>query len=162
MIMDNTSKQLQDSILSAINQMIKNSTFDKTVSGIVKENVGGNKYNVEINGIIYTNVPTNGGTCTVNEIVKVLVPQNNFNNILILKSSSGGGGGGAVSSVNGMTGDVVLTYTDIGALSASLDTNFTSTTKAPQSKAVGDRFDSIESLIGDINDILDTINGEVI
>lgn len=45
-----------------------------------------------------------------------------------LISSGGGGGGGAVSSVNGQTGEVVLTAESVGAAPAPTVTNVSGTT----------------------------------
>ena len=56
-------------------------------------------------------------------MVKVMIPQGQYNNMFILKGGETNSGGGTVvsgvSSVNGYTGDVVLDYNDVGAVSSS-------------------------------------------
>lgn len=174
-------EQLKKGISDYVDYAVQNAPLDKTVTGLIyqihqkSENMF--TYDVIVNGKTYYDVKTIGGTCVNNETVKVLIPQNNFNNIIILKGGNGSGSGGdssAVKSVNGKIGEVILNASDVGALSANttasdigalsdeLDTTLTSETLAPQSKIIGEKFTTIEGLIGDIGTILDEINGEVI
>lgn len=65
-------------------------------------------------------------------------------------SISSGGGEGAVSSVNGQTGDVVITATSLGAITkADADTLYATKSE-------------LNTKIGDIDIILDSLNGEVV
>lgn len=64
----------------------------------------------------------------------------------------GGGEGGAVSSVNGMTGDVVLTASDVGALPSStvipsVDNTLSVSGAAADAKKVGDTTGNLANLI---------------
>ena len=91
-------------------------------------------YTILLNNVTYNNIQTIGGTCIVNEVVRVCAPQGNYNNLFILKGGSGGGsGGGDVTSVNSMTGDVVITASGIGALTTAtlpiMDTDTTGCAK---------------------------------
>ena len=83
-------------------------------------------YTIELNGVEYSGIDTIGGTCIVNEIVRVMIPQGQYNNMFILKGGSDSGGSitptpsvSGVSSVNGKTGDVILDFDDVGAVSTS-------------------------------------------
>ena len=64
-------------------------------------------------------IPTvNNATITIKQggITKGTFTTNQGSNATIALDAGGGGGGGAVDSVNGKTGVVVLTATDVGAL----------------------------------------------
>ena len=98
-----------------------NKYCDKTYTGLITA-ITDDGYTVSINGIEYPNVDTIGGTCTLNETVRVLVPQGSFSNMFIIKGGSGSSGSTVttgVTSVNGLTGDVTLDASDVGAISTS-------------------------------------------
>ena len=79
--------------------------------------------------------------------------------------SSGGGEGGAVSSVNGQTGDVVITATSLGAITkADADTLYAAKSDLNSKANSADVYTKteIDNMIGDIGTRLDQINGEVI
>lgn len=119
-------QQLIKGIQNYIEERLNNIGYDKTYTAIVK-GVGIFGYQVLLNGQLYNNVNTIGGTCTINETVKVVVPQNNLSNMFILKGGTSGSersGSGDVSSANGQVGDVVLTTSDVGAISTT-QTNVT-------------------------------------
>lgn len=108
-----TSKDLIDSIKIIAQSSIKNAPYDKTYEGTILS-VSSTGYSLKLNGVTYENIKTTGRTCTVGEIVKIKVPQNNFNLMYIEKFS--GSGEGSVTSVNGKTGNVTLTASDVEAL----------------------------------------------
>lgn len=66
----------------------------------------------------------------------------------------GGGGGGAVNSVNGKTGDVVLTASDVGALP---DT--TPIPAAYDDTALKARVGAVEEDVSELNENYTTLNG---
>lgn len=68
----------------------------------------------------------------------------------------GGGGGGAVNSVNGKTGDVVLTASDVGALP---DT--TPIPAAYDDTALKARVGAVEEDVSELNLNLETLQNEV-
>ena len=118
----NAYKQLLQGIQSYVNKCLAESDRDITTTARVVGTKNG-LYIVEINGVQYSDVDTIGGTCDVNEMVKVMIPQGQYNNMFILKGGESSGGGGTVvsgvSSVNGQTGDVTLTASDVNALPIS-------------------------------------------
>lgn len=80
-------------------------------------------------------------------------------------SVGGGEGGGAVSSVNGQTGDVVITATSLGAITkADADTLYAAksdlNSKADKTSVYTKT--EIDNMIGTISSTLDTLNGEVV
>lgn len=71
---------------------------------------------VKINGKV-NDVQYYGTAPTIGNVYRVFVPQNDMSRAFIITGESNGGGGGgtgAVNSVNGKTGDVVITKSDIG------------------------------------------------
>ena len=70
---------------------------------------------VKINGKV-NDVQYYGTAPTIGNVYRVFVPQNDMSRAFIItgESNGGGGGTGAVNSVNGKTGDVVITKSDIG------------------------------------------------
>lgn len=110
--MNETAKEIIDSIKIIVDSEIKKST--NIYSGIVDVlnsdgtcivKMGGKQYKV---GYI-------GGAPTVGSNQKIFVPQNNMAQAFIITPvQTGGGGSGAVDSVNGKTGNVVLSKNDIG------------------------------------------------
>lgn len=83
------------------------------VSTDTAQKIASVKINGKVNDVqYYGTVPTTGS------VYRVFVPQNDMSRAFIItgESNGGGGGTGAVNSVNGKTGDVVLTANDVGAL----------------------------------------------
>nr|DAT89094.1 MAG TPA: hypothetical protein [Caudoviricetes sp.] len=70
---------------------------------------------VKINGKV-NDVQYYGTAPTIGNVYRVFVPQNDMSRAFIItgESNGGGGGTGAVNSVNGKTGNVVITKSDIG------------------------------------------------
>ena len=70
---------------------------------------------VKINGKV-NDVQYYGTAPTTGNVYRVFVPQNDMSRAFIItgESNGGGGGTGAVNSVNGKTGDVVITKSDVG------------------------------------------------
>lgn len=112
-------------ILDAIEIMVKQAIENGTTqiyTGVCSALVDSSMCSVMVNGRA-NNVKYYGGTPTVNSTYRVFVPFGNMSMAFIIVPSSGGGGGtGAVSSVNGKTGEVVLTAGDVGAVKKSGDT----------------------------------------
>lgn len=111
---ENAVKQLIKGNKNYIDKIIKDNPRDISDTAIVT-GASDDGYTILLNNVTYNNIQTIGGTCTVNEVVRVCAPQGNYNNLFILKGGSGGSGGD-VTSVNSMTGDVVITASGIGAL----------------------------------------------
>ena len=101
--------ELEKGIIRYVDSSIENAPNTHVYTGLIKSSsVDG--YTIDLNGVEYTNVPSKG-TFSVNDTVRVVIPDNQYSNMFILAESTGGGtsgGTGAVSSVNGMTGDVVI------------------------------------------------------
>lgn len=111
---ENAVQQLIKGNKNYIDKIIKDNPRDISDTAIVT-GASDDGYTILLNNVTYNNIQTIGGTCTVNEVVRVCAPQGNYNNLFILKGGSGGSGGD-VTSVNSMTGDVVITASGIGAL----------------------------------------------
>jgi len=76
-------KKLIDGLLLVVNKELKNAPFDKTVQGIIiEEIVPANKYKVLINDDQY--IVKSKSNHSVGDIVYILIPQNNYNNMIIL------------------------------------------------------------------------------
>ena len=114
-------EQLLQGIQSYVKKCLAENKEITTTAKIVE--IDEDEYTIELNGVQYSGVSTIGGTCSLNEMVKVMIPQGQYNNMFILKGGETNSGGGTVvsgvSSVNGYTGDVVLDYNDVGAVSSS-------------------------------------------
>ena len=114
-------EQLLRGIQSYVDKCLAENKEITTTAKIVE--IDEDEYTIELNGVQYSGVSTIGGTCSLNEMVKVMIPQGQYNNMFILKGGETNSGGGTVvsgvSSVNGYTGDVVLDYNDVGAVSSS-------------------------------------------
>ncbi len=112
-------------ILDAIEIMVKQAIENGTTqiyTGVCSALVDTSTCSMTVNGRA-NNVKYYGGTPIVNSTYRVFVPYGNMSEAFIIVPGSGGGGGtGAVSSVNGKTGDVVLTAGDVGAVNKSGDT----------------------------------------
>ena len=105
--------ELEKGIYRYVDSSIDNAPYTQIFTSIVKSATA-TGYTVSIGGIDYTNVPATG-TASINETVRVVIPNGQYSNMFILsKSVSGGGSGGAVTSVNGLVGDVYLTASGLG------------------------------------------------
>ena len=102
--------ELEKGILRYVDNSIENAPYTQVYTGLIKSS-GVDGYTISLNGVEYANVPSKG-TFLANDTVRVVVPNNQYSNMFILSDSTGGGGTGAVSSVNGMTGDVVISNVD--------------------------------------------------
>ena len=102
--------ELEKGILRYVDNSIENAPYTQVYTGLIKSS-GVDGYTVNLNGVEYTNVPSKG-TFLTNDTVRVVVPNNQYSNMFILSDSTGGSVTGAVSSVNGMTGDVVISNVD--------------------------------------------------
>ena len=103
--------ELEKGILRYVDNSIENAPYTQVYTGLVKAS-GVDGYTISLNGVEYANIPSKG-TFLTNDTVRVVIPNNQYSNMFILSDSTGGGGGtGTVSSVNGMTGDVVISNVD--------------------------------------------------
>lgn len=88
--------------------------YDKTYRGYVISQNNNGKYKIKINGHIYENVDNpSGHTISSGDVVRVTFPQNNASQCYICMASQRDGVVSTVKSVNGKTGDVVLTQDDV-------------------------------------------------
>lgn len=88
--------------------------YDKTYRGYVISQNNNGKYKIKINGHIYENVDNPSGyTISSGDVVRVTFPQNNASQCYICMASQGDGVTPTVKSINGKTGDVVLTQDDV-------------------------------------------------
>lgn len=88
--------------------------YDKTYRGYVISQNNNGKYKIKINGHIYENVDNpSGHTISSGDVVRVTFPQNNASQCYICMASQRDGVTPTVKSVNGKTGDVVLTQDDV-------------------------------------------------
>ena len=71
---------------------------------------------MKINGNTYSNIVYYGGTPIVGNAYRVFVPFGNMSQAFTLIFADTSPGESGVQSVNGKTGDVVLTAVDVGAL----------------------------------------------
>ena len=119
----NAYDQLLQGVQSFVKKCVNESNRDITTTARIVSVQSDGSYNIDLNGVEYKNIDTIGGECALNEMVKVMIPQGQYNNMFILKGGETNSGGGTVvsgvSSVNGYTGDVVLDYNDVGAVSSS-------------------------------------------
>ena len=119
----NAYDQLLQGVQSFVKKCVTESNRDITTTARIVSVQSDGSYNIDLNGVEYKNIDTIGGECALNEMVKVMIPQGQYNNMFILKGGETNSGGGTVvsgvSSVNGYTGDVVLDYNDVGAVSSS-------------------------------------------
>lgn len=108
------AKDFVDSIQYMINTAIEKAPFDKVRNArIVSINEDGTN-DILLNGYTYTSVPKLGNDVfAVNSTVRVLIPENQMTNMVILGSTMLKPSD-QVFTVNGKTGDVVLTKTDLG------------------------------------------------
>lgn len=108
-------------ILDAIEIIVKQVVEDnvtKIYTGVCKT-IGTNDCVLTINGKDNT-VKYYGGVPVIGTVYQVFIPFGNMSAAFIIVPGTGGGSGGSgVDSVNGKTGNVVLTATDVGALPTS-------------------------------------------
>ena len=110
--MNETAKEIIDSIKIIVDSEIKKGT--NIYSGIVDVLNSDGTCIVKMSGKQYK-VGYIGGAPTVGSNQKIFVPQNNMAQAFIINPiQTGGGGSGAVDSVNGKTGNAVLSKNDIG------------------------------------------------
>lgn len=124
-------------ILDAIEIMVKQVVEDnatKIYTGVCKT-IGVNDCVLTINGKDNT-VKYYGGVPVVGTVYQVFIPFGNMSAAFIIVPGSGGGSGGSgVDSVNGMTGEVVLSASDVGAYSKK-ETNTLLQNKADKDRVV--------------------------
>ena len=87
---------------------------------------------VKINGKV-NDVQYYGTAPTIGNVYRVFVPQNDMSRAFIItgESNGGGGGTGAVNSVNGKTGNVVITKSDIGLSNVDNTKQYSATNPPP-------------------------------
>lgn len=76
-------KGLLDGINYVVQQALKNASYDKTYTGVIKSINSNNTYTVIINNIDYINVRSSISNLTVGNTVKIIVPQNQMNQMFI-------------------------------------------------------------------------------
>lgn len=119
----NIANDILDAIEIIVRQVVNNETT-QIYTGVCESLVDSSSCNITINGKTNT-VKFYGGVPTVNSTYRVFVPCGNMSTAFIIVPGSGGGGGsgsGDVSSVNGKTGAVILTASDVGAVKKAGDT----------------------------------------
>lgn len=110
---------LVSDFLDAIEYLIQKYQKECTTiySGTV-QSVSDKSCSMNVNGNVYNNIAYYGIAPIVGNSYRVFVPFNNMSLAFIIVSSTTTSGSSDVSSVNGKTGDVVLTANDVGALPA--------------------------------------------
>ena len=112
--MNETAKEIIDAIKIIVDSEIKKGT--NIYSGIVDALNSDDTCIVRMSGKQYK-VRYIGGVPTVGSNQKIFVPQNNMAQAFIMNPSQASSRAiSAVDTVNGKTGDVVLTANDVGAL----------------------------------------------
>ena len=95
---------------------VSNASFSKEYTGIVEEILGSNKYKIRYNNASYIFTTKNSLNLKPYSTVHIVVPNNNISQKYILEdlittfggTNNSGTASGAVTSVDGMTGDVIL------------------------------------------------------
>ena len=159
------ASELEKGIFNYVDKVVQDAPYTQIYTGVIKS-FGVNGYTVLLNGVEYPNVPSKGSFLT-NETVKVVIPNNQFSNMFILSDSTDGSDIGAVSSVNGMTGDVVISNVDSadklssaktitlsGDVAGSVSTDFS--TNPTISVTVVD--DSHNHIISNVDNLQTTLN----
>lgn len=77
------------------------------------------RYKVTIGGKDY--VITDASSHAVNELVEIMIPQNDYDRMFIMPAGGAIAAANSVVSVNGKTGNVVVSIADITSLPAALD-----------------------------------------
>lgn len=109
----NEANELLDAIEILVEKSAKNNAV--IYSGIVTE-ISTSVCTMKINGNTYSNIVYYGGTPIVGNAYRVFVPFGNMSQAFTLIFADTSPGESGVQSVNGKTGDVVLTAVDVGAL----------------------------------------------
>ncbi len=108
------ANEILDAIEIMVRQVVEDNTT-KIYTGVCKT-VSTSTCSLLINGKENT-VKYYGGTPIVGTVYQVFIPFGNMSAAFIIVPGAGGGSGGSgVDSVNGMTGEVVLSADDVGAL----------------------------------------------
>ena len=179
----NAYRQLLEGITFYIDKVVSDNK-EKTMTARIVSIQEDGSYTIDLEGKQYSNIGTIGGVCTINEMVKVMIPQGQYNNMFILKGGSGDGGStSGVTSVNGKSGNVVLTASDVGALSNTTvipsktseldndsnyvvdkdyvhtDNNYTNADKASVG-TIKDKVDKVEGKGLSTNDLTDTLKNQ--
>lgn len=87
---------------------------------------------MKINGNTYSNIVYYGGTPIVGNAYRVFVPFGNMSQAFTLIFADTSPGESGVQSVNGKTGDVVLTAVDVGAIAYETDPTVPGWAKQPE------------------------------
>lgn len=98
------------------------------VSVDIAQKIASVKINGKVNDVQYY-----GTAPTIGNVYRVFVPQNDMSRAFIItgESNGGGGGTGAVNSVNGKTGNVVITKSDIGLSNVDNAKQYSATNPPP-------------------------------
>ena len=112
---------------------------------------------VKINGKV-NDVQYYGTAPTTGNVYRVFVPQNDMSRAFIITGESNGGGGtGAVDSVNGKTGDVVITKSDIGLSNVDNTKQYSASNPPPYPvKSVNNKTGAVTLNASDVNALPDT------
>ena len=165
----NAYQQLLEGIQYYVDKVVSDNQEKTFTARIVSAEEDGT-YTINLNGVKYSNISTIGGSCSVNETVRVLVPQGQYNNMFILKGGSESGSSTTgVTSVNGKTGNVTLTASDVGALPSTTSVPTKTSDLTNDSNFVSDAdyvhtdnnfTDSDKTSIGTIKDKVDKVDGK--
>ena len=159
----NAYRQLLEGITFYIDKVVSDNKEKTTTARIVSIQEDGS-YTIDLDGKQYSNIGTIGGVCTINEMVKVMIPQGQYNNMFILKGGSGSGGGSTsgVTSVNGKSGNVVLTASDIGALpNTTVIPTKTSELQNDSNYVVGTDFSNLEQRVNTNEDNIAMLDSDI-
>lgn len=115
--MDDISTQLIDGINIIVKKAVKEADYARIRTGLIKGINNDGTYNVSVDNQLIPRIPFMGsGTLGTNTTVRVAIPDNQLTQAVILGTSTGGSIPSGVTSVNGMTGDVSLNASSVGAL----------------------------------------------
>ena len=113
---------------------------------------------VKINGKV-NDVQYYGTAPTIGNVYRVFVPQNDMSRAFIItgESNGGGGGTGAVNSVNGKTGNVVITKSDIGLSNVDNAKQYSASNPPPYPvKSVNNKTGAVTLNASDVNALPNT------
>lgn len=113
---------------------------------------------VKINGKV-NDVQYYGTAPTIGNVYRVFAPQNDMSRAFIItgESNGGGGGTGAVNSVNGKTGNVVITKSDIGLSNVDNVKQYSASNPPPYPvKSVNGKTGAVTLNASDVNALPDT------
>ena len=125
----NEANELLDAIEILAEKSAKNNAV--IYSGIVTE-ISTSVCTMKINGNTYSNIVYYGGTPIVGNAYRVFVPFGNMSQAFTLIFADTSPGESGVQSVNGKTGDVVLTAVDVGAIAYETDPTVPGWAKQPE------------------------------